>query len=241
MVKLIVKLPGLRKSDRTSQSASKTPKTNSTLRSRKLRAKLKKDPNCKTKLEEYKKRKNKENKDYKDKIKQLRKDNTEYDQMMKEKQKIWKQKSRKKLSDLKAINEKRDNVQGQATGKQDKDKVSSVGKKATAAAQCSIKKQAERAKKHLPESPTSWANTMPHIITTTTPRRLSKYVTVSDDIEETLQVNEVGRLKKNLQDTKERLGFSEEGSSHWHSQYSAITFKKRKQEQSKSLSKPKQF
>lgn len=195
MVKLIVKLPGLRKSDRTIQSASKTPKTKSTLRSRKLRAKLKKDPKCKTKLEEYKKRKNKENKDYKD-IKQLRKNNAEYDQMMKEKQKIWKQKSRKKLSDLKAINEKRDNVQGQATGKQDKDKVSYVGKKATATLQCSIKKQAERAKKHLPESPTSWANTMPHIITTTTPQQLSKLATDSDDIEETLQVNKVGRPKK---------------------------------------------
>ena len=107
-MKMIIKLPfrHTRKSDIISKQRNLNNGRNSslTLRSRKLREKVKSDPK---KLEAYRKRKKEENKKYKAKLKQSRKEDINIDEDMKTKQREWKRKSRKQLVDAKKVSEEK--------------------------------------------------------------------------------------------------------------------------------------
>lgn len=96
MEKLNVKLPAIQRALRSRSPLPNVsnngikPKKSSKERVRKYREKLKSDPQHHAKLQEMKEKKKAENKAYKDKIRALRKSNTEVDKKYKKKmQKKW--------------------------------------------------------------------------------------------------------------------------------------------------------
>lgn len=185
--------------------------------------KIKNDPK---KLQELKEKKKAENKAYKLKLKQIRENNKKVDELYKEKQRKWQKDSRKRK--LKQQTKSKVYVQR----KSDK--------------RTSLRKRAERVRASLPKDSETWAATMSHIIENATPKRASLLLSnestnSSDHIAETLDINKMGRPKKNHEAVKKKLAFSEKGSELWETNKSLEQYKRRKTKQVKRLTKAQSF
>jgi myosin heavy subunit len=215
MEKLIVKLPGLRKSNRIEniKEINGQQKKTSRDRTRKYREKLKKDRQGMEKLKENKKL---QNKTYKKKLKKMRQSNENLDKVCKIKQNLWKQKNRKKKMANKSIT------------------TTSVTKKSlqntlrTIDSSSRIRKRAERVRRQLPESPRSWVYTISHIIKNATPRRRGELlgdqnIKVEDDV---LHINTAGRPSKDMEKMKKSLAFTNGLAEVWKKKRSINQYKK---------------
>ena len=109
-----------------------------------------------------KKKKAEQNKKYRSKYQAQRKTSTELDSQIKQKEREWKRKSRQKKA--KAESEKVNDENCLTI---------TINKEQTPAG---IRKQAERARSHLPESLCAWANTISHIISNATPWKKALFV-----------------------------------------------------------------
>lgn len=233
MDKLIVSLPAVRRSIRNiKRSKTEQNKTTSSKeRVRKFRENLKNDS---TKLEKMKLKKKEENRRYKERMRHERMTDPALDEKMKAKQNEWKRKSRKRQ----AGREKRENQQEpkRSTGKQRKLN--------------SIRKTAERVRRSLPESPRAWASTIKHIVKNATPKRLSHLqdkqtdgTNESHNVEETLDLNRVGRPTAENSNVKRKLAFSSRkqhlaGKKKWQ----LSRYKRRKEAQhDRKMTKPQAY
>lgn len=91
-----------------------------------------------------------------------------------------------------------------------------------------IRKQAERVRRQLPESPKSWVNTMSHIIKNATPRRRGELlgdqnIEVEDDV---LHINTAGRPSKDMKKVKKSLAFTNGLAEVWKKKRSLNQYKK---------------
>lgn len=193
------------------------------------------------KLAKYKNKKKQENKTYKAKIKAERKENHDLDEMVKERQRIWKQKSRK-------LEAKKKKLQKTSEDK-DTTSITKNKRRTIQVTQASTRKRVQRVRQLLPESPGAWANTVSHLIKNATPRRKSKLMSFSstagksadlEKIQETLQINKVGRPTREIRNAKKHLAFSS-SEQLWKNGKIVDMYKKRKLQQVKRLSKPVQF
>ncbi|CAG2233033.1 unnamed protein product [Mytilus edulis] len=243
-MKLIVKLPLRRKSERLTKSTNNQDKDEnenkkpSKERVRLFRERLKHNSK---KLAKYKNKKKQENKTYKAKIKAERKENHDIDEMVKERQRIWKQKSRK-------LEAKKKKLQKTSEDK-DTTSITKNKRRTIQVTQASTRKRVQRVRQLLPESPGAWANTVSHLIKNATPRRKSKLMSFSstagksadlEKIQETLQINKVGRPTREIRNAKKHLAFSS-SEQLWKNGKILDMYKKRKLQQVKRLSKPVQF
>lgn len=149
---------------------------------------------------------------------------------MKAKQREWEQRRRQKLAQAKKVTNQQKNDTSKVTD--------------TDTTPRKVRKTGQRVWKILPDQPKPWAKTVMHIISTATPRRLSKLISPNgsvQEIDESLRINKVGRPLKGLKTAKKKLGFSENGSDLWESSKSFKDTKKRKEEQTKSTSKVKNY
>lgn len=238
MSKLIVNLPAIRKSIRNLKSAAAglqgEKKVTSAERTRKYRERLKNDS---AKLEKLKQVKKEQNHKYKEHIKQERQNNTALDEQLKAKQREWKRKSRKRKS-AKAQRESAKKVPE-----------SNIPKSNKKLKQSSIRKNAERVRKHLPTSPTRWVKTIKHILKNATPRKQMQMMsTVSKEteldtsnIEEILDIQRAGRPSKKNEQVKRKLAFASSKGSR-KKRWNNTRYRKRKQEQEKRrMTKPNAY
>lgn len=247
MAKLIVKLPGIRKSMRKGGSAEQITNENgpqknksSKDRVRAYRERLKNDPSLKKKFEESKLKKKAENKAYKAKLKEKRKQNQAFDNEYKEKQKMWWRSSQKSKKAKAKANEKAKMLTSQTPMSQ-----TSKGRKSSKSS--TIRKRAERVRNTLPENSEAWASTMEHLIRNATPKRRSLLLTsdsgstMSTPLSKMLEINKVGRPNKDSEKVKKKLAYTSNSEKLWNKKKTLNQYKSRKASQLKRLSKAKVY
>lgn len=104
----------------------------------------------------------------------------------------------------------------------------------------SIRKSAERVRRHLPNTPTRWVKTIKQVLKSATPRKqmlmmseINKETELdANNIEDILDIQRVGRPQKKNEEVKRKLEFQKgsskgNGTKRWNN----TRYKKRKQEQ----------
>ena len=155
----------------------------------------------------------------------MRKQDTNFDEFMKSKQRSWVKTTRNKRKQKSNITESSTN--NQTPSRQEGQNQSSNKTPA------SIRKRAQRVKTKLPESPKTWAKTINHIVKNATQRRQTlplKAVqgnSIISDLEETCEVNKLCRPKKSLQGIRKSLAFSKDADKLWRSKHNLQRYRSR--------------
>ena len=225
VVKLSFKRNKLTNKDTTIESK---PSSNSKERVKRYREKLKSDPKLKIKFEKLKLKKKAENESYRQKVKELRKDNAKYDAELKALSRLRQQRHRKKARA--ALKMKAAETANKSPVKLQRSN-SSVKSQTT-------RKRAERARSTLLDS-YAWASTLKHLIKNATPKRKSLMLSNSNgnetdglSINKIAEVNKVGRPNKTTEHVKRQLAFTgSDGSKLWHKMKQLKQYKTRKSKQ----------
>lgn len=165
--------------------------------------------------------------------------NESLNQHYKNKQNQWQQNSRKnEARKLNAENFHADSVQSERQPKL----------KCKVLRQSTIRKRAERMHLHLPESGQEWATTLSHVIKNASSKRRSllfenekRALNKSSDLDQTLNINKIGRPSKEHEAIKRQLAFPNEAETFWNNKRSLKRYCKRQKAQLKHLSKSKKF